>query len=183
MCLLHYLLFLSYFIPTLFLLYKLVLFHPTICLFCLSLSFVEEDMGSSACLVFFYFFSNFVFFLIHAFSTTVFVFFLHAFLGMFVISFSLAFLFFRQFLLLTLSVVPCFFSSCFFLLIFTPTLLYKRIWAFVGQIVFTGAKGIRPDWPYFAKAIPLRKQLSQLMKKKSWWNPNLRRWMNKVTSI
>ena len=49
----------------------------------------------------------------------------------------------------------------------------------MGQIVFTGSKDIRPNWPYSAKAIPLRKQSSKLMKKKSLWNPNLRRWMNK----
>ena len=51
----------------------------------------------------------------------------------FVISFSLAFLSFTQFLLLTLPVVPCFFSSCIFILVFTPIILYKRILAFCGQ--------------------------------------------------
>ena len=50
----------------------------------------------------------------------------------FVFSFGLAFLSFIWFLLLTLLTVPCFFSSCFFISIFTPILLYKRIWAFVG---------------------------------------------------
>ena len=77
------------------------------------------------------------------------------------ISFDLAFLSFTQFLLLTLFVVPCFFSPCFFILVFTPILLYKRIWAFVGQIVFIGSKGIRPSWPYFAKAILLKNYILQ----------------------
>ena len=71
----------------------------------------------------------------------VFVLFLHAFPAVFVISFSLTFLFFTHFLLLTLPVVPCFFSSYFFILAFTPVLLYKRIWAFVGQIMLTSSKG------------------------------------------
>ena len=44
---------------------------------------------------------------------------------------------FTHFLLLTLYIFPCFFSSSFFILVFTPILLYKRIWAFAGQIVFT----------------------------------------------
>ena len=77
------------------------------------------------------------------------------------ISFDLAFLSFMQFLLLTLFVVPCFFSPCFFILVFTPILLYKRIWAFAGQIVFIGSKGIRPSWPYFAKAILLKNYILQ----------------------
>ena len=68
------------------------------------------------------------------------IFFLHAFPTMFVISFGLDFISFTQFLLLTLPAVPCFFSSCFFILVFTHILLYKRIWAFVGQIILTGSK-------------------------------------------
>ena len=67
--------------------------------------------------------------------------------AVFVISFDLAFLFFLQFLLLTFPDVPCFFSSCFFILVFTPILLYKRIWAFVGQIILIGSKGF---WAQFA---------------------------------
>ena len=70
----------------------------------------------------------------------VFVLFFHAFPAVFVISFGLAFLSFTQFLLLTLPVVPCFFSSYFFILVFTPIFLYKRIWVFVGQIMLTGSK-------------------------------------------
>ena len=65
----------------------------------------------------------------------------------------LDFLSFTQFLLLTLSVVHCFFSSCFFILVFTHILLYKRIWTFVGQIVFTRSEGIRPNWLYSTKVI------------------------------
>ena len=61
-------------------------------------------------------------------------------------SFGLAFLSFTWFLLLTLSAVPCFFSSCFFILVFTLFLLHKRIWAFVGQIMLTGSKG---SWAQF----------------------------------
>ena len=76
-----------------------------------------------------------------------FVLFLHVFPAMFVISFSLAFLFFTQFLLLTLPAVSCFFSSCFFILIFTHILLCKRIWAFVAQIMLTGSKR---SWAQFA---------------------------------
>ena len=68
---------------------------------------------------------------------------------------------FTHFLLLTLYIFPCFFSSCFFILVFTPILLYKRIWAFAGQIVFTRSKGIRANWPYSAKAILLKKCLLQ----------------------
>ena len=79
----------------------------------------------------FVFFFFFFFFLLHAFSTTVFILFLHTFLAMFVISFGLVFLSLTQFLLLTFSIVPCFFSSCFFILVFTSILLYKRIWAFM----------------------------------------------------
>ena len=60
---------------------------------------------------------------------------------MFIISFDLAFLSFTQFLLLTLLATPCFFLSCFFILFFTPILLYKRVWAFVGQIMLTKSKG------------------------------------------
>ena len=55
--------------------------------------------------------------------------------------------FFLQFLLLTFLAVPCFFSSCFFILVFTPILLYKRIWTFVGQIILIGSKGF---WAQFA---------------------------------
>ena len=62
------------------------------------------------------------------------------------LSFGLAFLSFIWFLLLTLPAVPCFFSSCFFISIFTPIFLYKRIWAFVGQIMLTGLKG---SWAQF----------------------------------
>ena len=51
-----------------------------------------------------------------------------------------------QCLVLTLPAVPCFFSSCFFILVFTPIFLYKRIWAFVGQIMLTGSKG---SWTQF----------------------------------
>ena len=91
MYLFHYLLFLSSFIPTLFL--------PQ------QISFVSFCCTS--------------------------VLFLHVFL-VFIISFNLAFLSFTQFLLLTLPAVPCFFSSCFFILVFTLILLYKRIWAFCG---------------------------------------------------
>ena len=106
---------------------RLVLFHLAACLFYLCLSFVQKDMGFWACLVLFCLFFDFVFFLIHAFPATVFVLFLYAFLATFVISFGSTFLFFMQFLLLTLSTVPCFFSSYFFILVFTPILLYKRI--------------------------------------------------------
>ena len=62
------------------------------------------------------------------------------FLAVFVISFGLVFLSFTKFLLLKLPVVPCFFSSCFFILVSTPIFLYKRIWAFGGQIMLTGSK-------------------------------------------
>ena len=80
----------------------------------------------------------------------------------FVISFSLDFLSFTQFLLLTLFAVPCFFSSCFFILVFTHThthththtyiyiyifYIYIRIWAFVGQIMLTRSKG---SWAQFS---------------------------------
>ena len=102
---------------------------------------------------FIFFFFDFVFFLIHAFSVAGFVVFLHVFPAIFVISFDLTFLSFTQFLLLTLSVVHCFFSSCFFILVFTHILLYKRIWTFVGQIVFTRSEGIRPNWLYSTKVI------------------------------
>ena len=126
---------------------KFILFRSPACLFCLYLSFVEESIGSWACLVFFCLFSDFIFFLLHAFSAVGFVLFLHAFPIVFIISFGLTFLSFMQFLLLTLSAVPCFFLLCFFLLVFTLTLLYKRIWAFVGQIMFTRSKG---SWTQFA---------------------------------
>ena len=76
-------------------------------------------------------------------ATTVLV--LHSFPAVFVNSIGLDFLSFTQFLLLTLSVVPGFFSSCFF--IFTHFLLYKRIWTFVGQIMLTRSNG---SWAQFA---------------------------------
>ena len=95
--------------------------------------------------------SVFVFFHSHAVSVVVdkfcfillhvFVLFLHVFPVLFVISFGLAFLSITQFLLLTLPAVHCFFSLCFFILVFTPIFLYKRIWVFVGQIMLTGSKG------------------------------------------
>ena len=66
--------------------------------------------------------------------------------AVFVIFFGLAFLSFTQFLLLTLPAVPCFFSSYFFILVFMPIFLYKRIWAFMGQIILTGLKG---SWAQF----------------------------------
>ena len=136
---------------------RLVLFHPAACLFCQCLSSMKEGIGSWACLIFFcFFFFYFVFFLIHAFSAASFVVFLHVFLAMFVISFDLTFLSFMQFFLLTFSVVPCFFSSCFFILVFTHILLYKRIWTFVGQIVFTRSEGIRLNWLYSTKVILLK---------------------------
>ena len=50
-------------------------------------------------------------------------------------SFGLVLLSFTWFLLLTLPAIPCFFSSCFFILVFMPIHLYKMIWAFVGQIM------------------------------------------------
>ena len=156
MCLLRYLLICLLSFPRRFCYNRLVLFHSTTCLFYSCLSSMEEGMVCWACLVFFCLFFDFVFFLIHTFSIAGFVLFLHPFPAMFVICFDLAFLSFTQFLLLTLFVVPCFFSSCFFILVFTPILLYKRIWAFVGQIVFIGLKGIRPNWPYSTKAILLK---------------------------
>ena len=61
-------------------------------------------------------------------------------------SFGLAFLSFMQLLLLTLLDIPCFFLSCFFILVCTLIFLYKRIWAFVGQIILTGSKG---SWAQF----------------------------------
>ena len=73
-------------------------------------------------------------------SAACFVLFLHAFPATFVISFSLTLLSFTRFLLLTLLDVPCFFLLCFFISVFTPILLYKRIWAFVGQIMLIGSK-------------------------------------------
>ena len=92
----------------------------------------------------------FVFFRSHAISVIVDLFcfvlqhvsvlFLHVFPTMFVISFGLAFLSFTQFLLLTLLAIPCFFLLYYFILVFTPILLYKRIWAFVGQIMLTISK-------------------------------------------
>ena len=42
--------------------------------------------------------------------------------------------------------VPCFFALCYFILVFTPIFLFKRIWAFVGQIMLTGSKG---SWAQF----------------------------------
>ena len=62
----------------------------------------------------------------------VFVLFLNAFPAVFVFSFSLAFLSFMRFLLLTLPVVPCFVSPCFFILVFTPIFYTKGfgpLWA------------------------------------------------------
>ena len=105
---------------------KLVLFCPAACLFYPCLSSIKEGMCSWACLVFFVF-------------------------SLILYSFS-----FTHFLLLTHFVIPCFFSSCLFILGLTPIVLYKKIWAFVGQIVFTGSKGIRPNWSYFAKVILLK---------------------------
>ena len=68
---------------------------------------------------------------------------------LFCLSFPLVWLFlsFTWFLLLTLPAIPCFFSSCFFILVFTPIFLYERIWAFVGQIILIGSKG---SWAQFA---------------------------------
>ena len=103
---------------------KLVLFHPATYLFCPCLFFVEEGMGSWASLIFFCLFSDFVSFLLHVFSASGLVLFLHTFPAMFVISFYLTFFSFTQFLLLT---IPCFFLSYFFILVFIPMLLYKRI--------------------------------------------------------
>ena len=88
----------------------------------------------------------FVFFYCHVVFVAGLVLFLHVFPAMFVISFGLAFLSFMQFLLLTLYIVPCFFLSRFFISIFIPILLYKRIWAFVGQIVFDGSKGYQTQF-------------------------------------
>ena len=45
---------------------------------------------------------------------------------MFVISFSLAFLSFTHFLLLTLPIIPCFFSSCFFISVFKPIFFIQK---------------------------------------------------------
>ena len=81
-------------------------------------------MGSWASLIFFCLFSDFVSFLLHVFSASGLVLFLHTFPAMFVISFYLTFFSFTQFLLLT---IPCFFLSYFFILVFIPMLLYKRI--------------------------------------------------------
>ena len=61
-------------------------------------------------------------------------------------SFGLAFLSFTWFLLLTLPAIPCFFSLCFFISVFTPILLYKSTLAFVGQIILIGSKG---SWAQF----------------------------------
>ena len=83
----------------------------------------------------------FVFFYSHVVSVAGLVLFLHMFPVMFVVSFGLAFLSFTQFLPLTLYIVPCFLLLCFFISVFISILLYKRIWAFVGQIVFDGSKG------------------------------------------
>lgn len=97
----------------------------------------------------------FRFFLVHAFPTafTLSYFFtcFHAVVTLYpttyVISFGLVFLSFMQFLLLILFAIPCFFPSCFFIFCLTPILLYKRIWSFVGQIIFIESKG---SWTQFA---------------------------------
>jgi len=68
------------------------------------------------------------------------------FLAMFVISFGLTFLSFTRFLLLTLAAIPCFLLLHLFIIGLTSILLYKRIYAFVGQILFTGSKG---SWTQF----------------------------------
>ena len=132
MCLLHYSLFLSSFILTLFLPLQIG-FVSSCCVSILPMFILCERgyrlLGLPCFLLSFFFF--FFFFLLHAFSTTVFILFLHTFLAMFVISFGLVFLSLTQFLLLTFSIVPCFFSLCFFILVFTSILLYKRIWAFM----------------------------------------------------
>ena len=60
------------------------------------------------------------------------VLFLHTFSVVFVISFNLAFLFFTRFLLLTLPAVPCFFSPCFFISVFTPIFLIQKDLDFCG---------------------------------------------------
>ena len=52
--------------------------------------------------------------------------FLHTFPTVFVISFNLAFIFFTRFLLLTLLTVPCFFSPCFFISVFTPIFFIQK---------------------------------------------------------
>ena len=54
------------------------------------------------------------------------VLFLHAFSTVFVISFSLAFLSFMCFLLLTLPAIPCFFLSCFFVSVFKPIFFIQK---------------------------------------------------------
>ena len=79
---------------------------------------------------------------------------------MFVISFGLAFLSFMQFLLLTLPAIPCFFSSCFFILVFTPIFLYKSIWAFVGQIMLTGSKGSWAQFFFICQSLSTRELYS-----------------------
>ena len=153
MCLLHYSLFLSSFIPTMFLPLQIrfvssyyVSILPMFILYGKGYGLLGLPCFLLSFFFFFFFFSNFVFFLLHAFSIVVFVLF-HAFLTMFVISFGLIFLSFTQFLLLTLSTVLCFFSSCFFILVFTSILLYKRIWAFMGQIIFINQKVLGPNLP------------------------------------
>ena len=71
-------------------------------------------------------------------------------------SFGLAFLSFTWFLLLTLPAVPCFFSLCFFISVFTPILLYKRIWALVGQIMLTGSKGSWTQFVFVCRSHPTK---------------------------
>ena len=70
-----------------------------------------------------------------------FVLYLHAFPTTFVIFLWFGFSFLHVIPAVDTSCRSLFLLSCFFVSVFTPILLYKRIWAFVGQIILTGSKG------------------------------------------
>ena len=79
-------------------------------------------------------------------SAACFVLFLHMFPATFVIFLWFGFSFLHVIPAVDTFCRSLFLSLCFFISVFTPILLHKRIWAFVGHIMLTGSKG---SWAQF----------------------------------
>ena len=90
-------------------------------------------------------------------SAACFVLFLHMFPATFVIFLWFGFSFLHVIPAIDTFCRSLFLSLCFFISVFTPILLHKRIWAFVGQIMLTGSKGSWAQFVFVCRSHSARK--------------------------
>ena len=93
-------------------------------------------------------------------STACFVLFLHTCPTTFVIFLWFGFSFLHMIPAADTSCRFLFLFSCFFILVFTSILLYKRFWAFVGQIMLTGSKRSWAQFIFVCRSHPAKELYS-----------------------